>query len=89
MEFGKGGFQVKATSGDTQLDGTDMSQHVFDYLADRFRDESGVDVRTDRMAAARLLEAAEVAKIEISAGTTTRVSLPFLATTASGPRHSH
>jgi molecular chaperone DnaK len=87
MEFGKGVFEVKATSGDTQLGGTDMSQYLFDYLAERFRQESGVDIRGDRMAAARLLEAAEMAKIELSASITTRVSLPFLALAAGQPRH--
>ena len=87
MEFGKGVFEVKATSGDTQLGGTDMSQLVFDSLAGRVRDEIGVDIRGDRMAAARLLEAAEMAKIELSASTTTRISLPFLTAVAGQPRH--
>src|SRR5665811_749101 len=62
MEFGKGVFEVKATSGDTQLGGTDMSQRLFESLADRFTLASDFDVRTDRKAAARLLEAAEMAK---------------------------
>lgn len=57
MEVRKGVFEVKATSGDTQLGGTDMNQRVFDYLADRFQSETGVDVRADRKAAARLMEA--------------------------------
>jgi molecular chaperone DnaK len=87
MEFGKGVFEVKATSGDTQLGGTDMSQLVFDYLAGRVRDEIGVDIHSDRMAAARLLEAAEMAKIELSASTTARISLPFLTTVAGQSRH--
>jgi molecular chaperone DnaK len=69
MEFGKGVFEVKATSGDTRLGGTDMNQALFEHLAQRFRDASGIDVRADRKAAARLLEAAEVAKIELSSGT--------------------
>jgi molecular chaperone DnaK len=79
MEFGKGVFEVKATSGDTQLGGTDMDQAVFEHLADRFKEQSGVDVRGDPTAVARLREAAEMAKIELSSATTTRVSLPFLA----------
>jgi molecular chaperone DnaK len=70
MEFGKGVFEVKATSGDTQLGGTDMNQRLFEHLADRFKAQTGVDVRTDRRASARLLEAAEVAKIELTTATT-------------------
>jgi molecular chaperone DnaK len=87
MEFGKGVFEVKATSGDTQLGGTDMNQQVFTRLAERFQAETGVDVRTDRKAAARLIEAAEIAKIELSSSTTTHVSLPFLASVNNEPRH--
>lgn len=66
MEFGKGVFEVKATSGDTQLGGADMNARVFEHLADRFRELTGVELRGDRKAEARLLEAAEVAKIELS-----------------------
>jgi molecular chaperone DnaK len=78
MEFGKGVFEVKATSGDTQLGGSDMDQLLSDDLADRFQQQAGVDVRDDRSAAARLREAAETAKVELTTSTTTRVSLPFL-----------
>lgn len=87
MEFGKGVFEVKATSGDTQLGGTDMDRLVFEHLADRFREQSGIDIRADRMAAARLREAGEMAKIELSTTATTRVSLPFLAGGPAGPVH--
>lgn len=87
LEFGKGVFEVKATSGDTQLGGTDMDRRVFDWLADRFQKETGVDVRADARAAARLREAAEIAKIELSTSTTTRVSLPFLTVVGGQPRH--
>jgi len=87
MEFGKGVFEVKATSGNTQLGGTDMDKLIFEYLADRFRAQSGGDVRADRMAAMRLKEAGEVAKIELSATTTTHISLPFLAAGPTGPLH--
>jgi molecular chaperone DnaK len=87
MEFGKGVFEVKATSGDTQLGGTDMNARVFEHLAERFRSQSGLDLRGDRRAAARLLEAAEVAKIELTTSPTTRVSLPYLVTTLTGPQH--
>ncbi|MFY0614984.1 MAG: molecular chaperone DnaK, partial [Hyphomicrobiaceae bacterium] len=80
MEFGKGVFEVKATSGDTQLGGTDMDKAVFEFLVDKFREKSGIDVRGDVTAAARLREAGEMAKIELSSTTTTRISLPFLAT---------
>jgi molecular chaperone DnaK len=87
MEFGKGVFEVKATSGDTQLGGTDMNQRLFEHLADRFKAQTGVDVRPDRQASARLLEAAEVAKIELTTATTAYVSLPFLTAVAGQPRH--
>ncbi|MHB9102473.1 MAG: Hsp70 family protein, partial [Sulfuricella sp.] len=87
MEFGKGVFEVKSTSGDTQLGGTDMNQRIFEYLADRFRTESGIDVRGDRKAAARLLEASEMAKIELTASTTAHVSLPYIASSGGEPRH--
>ena len=87
MEFGKGVFEVKATSGNTQLGGTDMDRLVFEYLADQFRSKTGVDIRGDRMAAARVREAGEIAKIELSTSTTTKVSLPFLAAGPSGPLH--
>jgi molecular chaperone DnaK len=79
MEFGKGVFEVKATSGDTQLGGTDMNQRLFEYLTDRFRSISGADIRAGRKASARLLEAAEIAKIELTTSSTTHLSLPFLA----------
>ncbi len=87
MEFGKGVFEVKATSGDTQLGGTDMNHAVFEYLATRFQQESGADVRSDRVASARLLEAAEIAKIELSTRTTTRINIPFLTAVGSSPKH--
>ena len=87
MEFGKGVFEVKATSGDTQLGGTDMNQRVFTHLAERFQAETGIDIHNDRKAAARLIEAAEIAKIELSTSTTTHVSLPFLAVVNNEPRH--
>jgi molecular chaperone DnaK len=64
-----------------------MNQRLFEALAERFRQENGVDVRSDRMAAARLLEAAEIAKIELSANTTTHISLPFLTTVGGQARH--
>jgi molecular chaperone DnaK len=87
MEFGKGVFEVKATSGDTQLGGTDMNQAIFDYLADRFREQSGIDVRADRKAAARLLEAAEIAKIELSNANASHISLPYIGAVAGEARN--
>ena len=87
MEFGKGVFEVKATSGDTQLGGTDMDQNLIDYLSEKFKAEVGVDVRSDIKAAARLREAAEIAKIELSTSTTTHISLPYLTAAAGEPKH--
>ena len=79
MEFGSGVFEVKATSGDTQLGGTDMNEKLFDHLAEKFKVQSGVDIKADRKASARLIEAAEMAKIELTTSTTTHVSLPYIA----------
>jgi molecular chaperone DnaK len=87
MEFGKGVFEVKATSGDTQLGGTDMNQRIFEQLAERFQMATGVDVRHDPKAVARLVEAAEAAKIELSASLSTHLSLPYLAAVDGQPRH--
>jgi len=87
MEFGKGVFEVKATSGDTQLGGTDMNQRLFEHLAGQFQARSGVDVRRDRKASARLLEAAEVAKIDLTNTTTTHISLPYFAASGGEPVH--
>ena len=87
MEFGKGVFEVKATSGDTQLGGTDMNQRIFEHLVERFQMSTGVDVRNDPKAAARLLEAAETAKIELTTSVSTHLSLPYLAAVNGDPRH--
>jgi molecular chaperone DnaK len=87
MEFGKGVFEVKATSGDTRLGGTDMNQCIFERLADRFRDETGIELRNDRKASARLMEAGEFAKVELSTNITTHISLPYIAAVGGTPRH--
>ncbi|NOR51093.1 MAG: molecular chaperone DnaK, partial [Gammaproteobacteria bacterium] len=87
MEFGGGVFEVKSTSGDTQLGGTDMDQKLLNYLADRFRNETGVDIHNDTKAIARLKEAAEIAKIELSNTTTTHISLPYLTASGGDPKH--
>ncbi len=84
MEFGKGVFEVKATSGDTQLGGTDMNALIFESLAERFRLQTGFDARSDRKASARLLEAAETAKVELSANSTAHLSLPYFGALAVG-----
>ncbi|HEY6096311.1 MAG TPA: molecular chaperone DnaK [Gallionellaceae bacterium] len=87
MEFGKGVFEVKATSGDTQLGGTDMNQRIFDFLAEKFHGETGIDLKNDIKASARLLEAAEIAKIELTTSNTTHLSLPYIAASAGEARH--
>ena len=87
LEIGDGVFEVKATSGDTQLGGTDINPHIFEHLVKRFHDQTDIDIRGDRKAEARLLEAAEIAKIELSAGSTTHVSLPYLTAKGGEPRH--
>ena len=87
MEFGKGVFEVKATSGDTRLGGTDMNQAIFDVLALRFLQQSGIDVRRDPKAAARLLEAAEIAKIELSSSVNAHLSLPYIGAAGGEPKH--
>jgi molecular chaperone DnaK len=87
MEFGKGVFEVKATSGDTRLGGTDMNQRIFERLADRFRDETGIELRNDAKASARVMEAGEFAKVELSTNITTHISLPYIAAVGGTPRH--
>jgi len=87
MEFGKGVFEVKATSGDTRLGGTDMDQKLLDYLLQRFKNEVGADLKDDARAMARLREAAEVAKIELSTSTTTHISLPYITAVGGEPKH--
>ncbi|NIM03342.1 molecular chaperone DnaK [bacterium] len=81
------GFEVRATSGDTQLGGTDMDNAIIDYIAEEFRKETGIDVRNDKMAFHRLREAAEKAKIELSTTLTTEINLPFITADATGPKH--
>jgi molecular chaperone DnaK len=87
MEFGKGVFEVKATSGDTHLGGTDMDEKLVEYLVERFHTDSGMDVRGDTKAMARLREAAEVAKIDLSTSLTTHISLPYLTAVGGEPKH--
>ncbi|MEW6722495.1 MAG: molecular chaperone DnaK [Candidatus Micrarchaeota archaeon] len=87
MDFGGGVFEVKATSGDTQLGGTDMDRIVAEYLTDQFRKESGLDITKDHQAQMRILEAAEKAKIELSTALESEVNLPFLASAGNQPKH--
>jgi molecular chaperone DnaK len=87
MEMAQGVFEVKSTSGDTQLGGTDMDNVLIDYIAQQFMRETGIDLRKDKMAMMRLKEGAEKAKIELSSSITTDVNLPFITADASGPKH--
>jgi len=87
MEFGGGVFEVKSTSGDTKLGGTDMDAVVMKYIADQFKTETGVDLMNDDQAVQRLREAAEKAKIELSTTLTTDINLPFITATQDGPKH--
>lgn len=88
MEMGGGVFQVKSTSGDTQLGGTDMDNTLVEYVGQEFRKQSGLDVRNDKAAMMRIRDAAEKAKIELSNVVTTEINLPFLAyDQQSGPKN--
>ncbi|MFA5145690.1 MAG: molecular chaperone DnaK [Candidatus Omnitrophota bacterium] len=88
MEMWKeGGFKVMATSGDTQLGGTDMDNVLIDYIAKEFKRETGIDLKGDKMAIQRLREAAEKAKVELSSTLTTDINLPFITADATGPKH--
>jgi molecular chaperone DnaK len=87
LEIGDGVFEVKSTNGDTFLGGEDFDHRIIDYLADEFKKEQGIDLRTDRLALQRLKEAAEKAKIELSSASQTDVNLPFITADASGPKH--
>ncbi len=87
LEIGDGVFEVKATSGDTQLGGDDWDQAIIDWLVEGFKNDHGVDLGKDRMALQRLKEAAEKAKIELSSVSETEINLPFITATDSGPLH--
>ncbi|NBX66595.1 MAG: molecular chaperone DnaK [Proteobacteria bacterium] len=87
LEIGDGVFEVKATNGDTFLGGEDFDNRIIDFLADEFKREQGIDLRSDKMALQRLKEAAEKAKIELSSAVQTEVNLPFITADASGPKH--
>lgn len=87
LEVGDGVFEVKSTSGDTQLGGDDYDRRVVDYVAEEFQKENGIDLRKDRQALQRLLDAAEGAKKELSQVVSTEINLPFITADATGPKH--
>jgi molecular chaperone DnaK len=87
LEVRDGVFEVKATSGDTQLGGNDFDRKIVDYLGEQFLETEGIDLRRDRSSLQRLMEAAEKAKIELSGLTVTDISLPFIAANENGPLH--
>ncbi|HMM42180.1 MAG TPA: molecular chaperone DnaK, partial [Thermomicrobiales bacterium] len=87
LDLSEGVFQVLATNGDTHLGGDDFDQVIINWLADEFKKQEGIDLRSDRMALQRLKEAAEKAKIELSSTQQTDINLPFVTADASGPKH--
>jgi len=87
LEVGDGVFEVLSTSGDTHLGGDDFDKRIVDFLADDFKSAEGIDLRTDKQALQRLMEAAEKTKQELSSTTQSSVSLPFITATADGPKH--
>ena len=87
LELTEGTFDVQATNGDTHLGGDDFDKKVMDWMVAEFKKENGIDLSKDKMAAQRLIEAAEKAKIELSSMTSTNINLPFVTADASGPKH--
>jgi molecular chaperone DnaK len=87
LELGEGVFEVKSTNGDTHLGGDDFDQVIIEWLANEFKKDEGIDLLRDPMATQRLKEAAEKAKIELSASAQTEINLPYVTATASGPKH--
>jgi molecular chaperone DnaK len=87
LELGDGVFEVKSTFGDTHLGGDDLDQRLMDHLAGEFKKDTGIDLKKDNMALQRLREAAEKAKIELSASQQTTVNLPYITATDEGPQH--
>ena len=87
LEIAEGVFEVKSTNGDTYLGGDNFDERIIDWLADEFKKENGIDLRSDRQALQRLKEAAEKAKIELSSTQSTDINLPFITADASGPKH--
>jgi molecular chaperone DnaK len=87
LDVGDGVFEVRSTSGDTQLGGNDLDKLIVDWLAEQFLEQEGIDLRRDRQSLQRLMEAAEKAKMELSGLPDTNISLPFITATEDGPKH--
>jgi molecular chaperone DnaK len=87
LEVGEGVFEVKSSHGDMHLGGDDYDNRIMNYVADEFKREQGIDLRQDRQALQRLIEASEKAKVELSSVTETNISLPFVTADANGPKH--
>jgi molecular chaperone DnaK len=87
LDVGDGVFEVKSTNGDTHLGGDDYDRRIVDWLADEFKKQNGIDLKTDRQALQRLTEAAERAKIELSSRLETTINLPFITADQTGPKH--
>jgi len=87
LDVGDGVFEVKSTAGDTHLGGDDFDKRIVDWVADEFKRDNGIDLRKDRQALQRLIEASEKAKIELSGTMETTISLPFITADATGPKH--
>lgn len=87
MEMAQGVFEVKSTSGDTQLGGTDMDHVLLEHIVGQFKRETGIDIMNDKMAVQRVREAAEKAKIELSSTVSTDINLPFITADSTGPKH--
>ncbi|WP_203958766.1 molecular chaperone DnaK, partial [Planotetraspora mira] len=87
LDIGEGVVEVRATAGDTHLGGDDFDRRIVDHLADEFQRQEGIDLRADPQALQRLFEAAEKAKVELSAVSQTQISLPFITADANGPKH--
>jgi molecular chaperone DnaK len=87
LDVGDGVFEVRSTSGDTHLGGDDFDKRIVDWIGEEFQRDQGIDLRKDRQALQRLIEASEKAKIELSSAVETTISLPFVTADASGPKH--
>ncbi|MBQ9252822.1 MAG: molecular chaperone DnaK [Clostridia bacterium] len=87
LDIGDGVFEVLSTNGNTRLGGDDFDERIINYVAEQFKKENGIDLKQDKIAAQRLKEAAEKAKIELSGTTTANINLPFITADATGPKH--
>ncbi|WP_312651077.1 molecular chaperone DnaK [Proteiniclasticum sp.] len=87
LDLGDGVFEVLSTNGNTKLGGDDFDDRVMNYIAEEFKKNNGIDLRSDKMALQRLKEAAEKAKVELSSSTSTSINLPFITADATGPKH--